>query len=93
MGFKITATGTQRPHPAGGARRCSPGEVGDNPVDAHAIQPFYTGLLARTCGLSVTLAPEGEAIVVTRAVTRARRPAAPPDRRQLIANPAELARP
>jgi histidine phosphotransferase ChpT len=33
-------------------------------VDAHAIQPFYTGLLARACGLAVTLAPEGDAIVV-----------------------------
>jgi histidine phosphotransferase ChpT len=37
----------------------------ENPVDAHAIQPFFTGLLARTCGMSVTLAPEGEAIVLT----------------------------
>ena len=34
-------------------------------VDAHAIQPFYTGLLARACGVSVTLAPEGESIVLT----------------------------
>jgi histidine phosphotransferase ChpT len=33
-------------------------------VDAHAIQPFYTGMLARSCGLTVTLAAEGEAIVV-----------------------------
>ena len=41
------------------------GESGDNTVDAHAIQPFFTGLLARTCGMNVTLAPEGETIVLT----------------------------
>jgi histidine phosphotransferase ChpT len=33
-------------------------------VDAHAIQPFYTGLLARHCGLAVTIEAEGDAIVV-----------------------------
>jgi histidine phosphotransferase ChpT len=33
-------------------------------IDAHAIQPFYTGLLARACGVTVGLAPEGESIVV-----------------------------
>ena len=34
-------------------------------MDAHAIQPFYTGLLAKDCGLTVALADEGDAIVVT----------------------------
>lgn len=34
-------------------------------VDAHAIQPFYTGLLARECGLSISVASEGDAVVVT----------------------------
>ena len=33
-------------------------------VDAHAIQPFYAGLLARSCGVAVTIEAEGEAIVV-----------------------------
>jgi histidine phosphotransferase ChpT len=33
-------------------------------VDAHAIQPFYTGILARDCGLSVTATMEGETVVV-----------------------------
>jgi histidine phosphotransferase ChpT len=35
------------------------------PVDAHAIQPLYAGILARDCGLSLSAAPEGEAVVVT----------------------------
>ena len=34
-------------------------------VDAHAVQPYYTRLLAQSCGLNVLLAPEGDAIVVT----------------------------
>ena len=29
-------------------------------IDAHAVQPYYTRLLAQACGLNVTLAPEGE---------------------------------
>jgi histidine phosphotransferase ChpT len=33
-------------------------------VDAHAIQPFYTGLLARACGLGVGLTSEADTIVV-----------------------------
>lgn len=34
-------------------------------IDAHAVQPYYTRLLAQACGLKVTLVPEGDAIVVT----------------------------
>ena len=52
MGFRVTATGTNAKVPqaipallAGGRRRAC--------VDAHAIQPFYTGLLARNAGLAV----------------------------------------
>jgi len=35
------------------------------PVDAHAIQPLYTGILARDCGLTLSAAVEPEAVVVT----------------------------
>jgi histidine phosphotransferase ChpT len=34
-------------------------------VDAHAIQPLYTGILARDCGLTVGAAAEGDAVIVT----------------------------
>ena len=34
-------------------------------VDAHAVQPYYTRLLAQACGLNVTLASEGETVIVT----------------------------
>jgi histidine phosphotransferase ChpT len=33
-------------------------------IDAHAVQAYYTGLLARSCGLAVTIAAENDAIVV-----------------------------
>jgi histidine phosphotransferase ChpT len=33
-------------------------------VDAHAIQPVYTGILARECGLALTAAVEGDAVVI-----------------------------
>ena len=36
-------------------------------VDAHAVQPYYTRLLAQACGLTVTLAVEAEGISVTAA--------------------------
>jgi len=64
LGFKITSTGMNaRIAPA--VPGLVAGDNGGNPIDAHAIQPFYTGLLARTCGMTVTLAPEGEGIVLT----------------------------
>jgi histidine phosphotransferase ChpT len=34
-------------------------------VDAHAVQPYYTRLLAQACGLNVVLAPEGETVVIS----------------------------
>jgi histidine phosphotransferase ChpT len=63
MSFTITARGLNSRVPqsvlallAG----CPPNGL----VDAHAIQPFYAGLLARCCGLAVTIEEEGDAIVV-----------------------------
>jgi histidine phosphotransferase ChpT len=63
MGFKITSTGLNA-RIAQAVPALVAGES-DNPIDAHAIQPFYTGLLARACGMSIALAPEGESIVLT----------------------------
>ena len=63
MGFRITATGLNGRIPqAMPPLLAGTSETGT--IDAHAIQPYYTGLLARACGLSVTLAADGDAIVV-----------------------------
>jgi histidine phosphotransferase ChpT len=63
MGFKITATGInariQQAVPGLLEGRSETGVV-----DAHAIQPFYTGLLARDCGLTVELAADGDTVTV-----------------------------
>jgi histidine phosphotransferase ChpT len=63
MGFKVTSSGLNARIPPAVPPLLA-GES-ENPIDAHAIQPFYTGLLARTCGMTVTLAPEGDGIVLT----------------------------
>ncbi|MEW6641836.1 MAG: histidine phosphotransferase ChpT [Pseudomonadota bacterium] len=34
-------------------------------VDAHAVQPYYTRLLAQACGLTVTLVLDGDAVTVS----------------------------
>ena len=66
MSFRITATGQNARIPQAVPGLLA-GEPGGHAVDSHAIQPFYTGLLARSCGLTVTLTPEGEGIVVAAA--------------------------
>jgi histidine phosphotransferase ChpT len=64
MTFRILAAGLNARVP-----QAVPGLVtGETPggtVDAHAIQPFYTGLLAQACGLKVAIEPDGEAIVIS----------------------------
>jgi len=64
IGFRITAAGLNARIPQAVPGMVA-GETGGQPVDAHAIQPFYTGLLARTCGLAVTLTLDGDKVVVT----------------------------
>jgi histidine phosphotransferase ChpT len=63
ISFRITAAGLNARLPQNIAELLS-GSRGPA-VDAHAVQPYYTRLLAQACGLNVVLAPEGETIVVT----------------------------
>ncbi len=66
MGFSIASTGAttaaRLPQTAVGLLTGVPAE--GHSVDAHAIQPFYTGLLARNCGLNPSLVAEGETVVI-----------------------------
>jgi histidine phosphotransferase ChpT len=64
IGFKVTSTGTNAKVPTSIPPLLAGGSA-EHPIDAHAIQPFYTGLLAKNCGLSVAMAAEGEAVVIT----------------------------
>jgi len=40
------------------------GQPEDGRVDAHVIQPFYTGLIARESGMTVSIEMEGETVVL-----------------------------
>jgi histidine phosphotransferase ChpT len=64
VGFKVTSTGTNAKIPQAIPPLLAGGSA-EHPIDAHAIQPFYTGLLAKNCGLGVAMALEGEAVVIT----------------------------
>jgi histidine phosphotransferase ChpT len=63
LGFRVTAHGLNARVPQNIADILSSGHAAA--VDAHAVQPYYTRLLAQSCGLKVVLAAEGEAVVVT----------------------------
>jgi histidine phosphotransferase ChpT len=64
VGFKVTSTGANAKVPQSIPPLLAGGSA-EHPIDAHAIQPFYTSLLAKNCGLGVAMAVEGEAVVVT----------------------------
>jgi histidine phosphotransferase ChpT len=63
MGFRISASGLNArvPHAVPALLE---GVSENGSIDAHAVQPFYAGLLARACGLKVNLTTERDAIIV-----------------------------
>ena len=63
MSFRISATGGYAKVPQAVPELLAGGSHGGT-VDAHAVQPYYTSLLAKDCGLTVAAISEGEAIVV-----------------------------
>jgi histidine phosphotransferase ChpT len=63
LGFRVTASGLNARIPQNIAGLLSSGNL--PAIDAHSVQPYYTRLLAQSCGLSVTLLPEGDAVAVT----------------------------
>jgi histidine phosphotransferase ChpT len=62
-GFRVVAGGLNARVPQNIADLLSSDHAAG--IDAHAVQPYYTRLLAQACGLRVGLAPEGDAVVVT----------------------------
>lgn len=63
MGFRIEANGLNARVPLAMVALLDEEREGE-PIDAHAIQPYFTGLLARACGLKVTVASEDETIFI-----------------------------
>jgi histidine phosphotransferase ChpT len=63
MGFRVMASGLNARIPQNIVDLLSSSSPGG--IDAHSVQPYYTRLLAQSCGLRVMLAPEGDAVAVT----------------------------
>jgi histidine phosphotransferase ChpT len=66
MGFRLTASGINARIPET-VPALLEGACENGALDAHAIQPFYAGLLARACGLKVELKADGDAIIIATA--------------------------
>jgi histidine phosphotransferase ChpT len=64
VGFKVTAAGVNAKVPPPVPPLLA-GEIGGESIDAHRIQPFYTGLLAKACGVKAAVTMQGETVVVT----------------------------
>jgi histidine phosphotransferase ChpT len=65
MSFRVAATGLNARLPQSVVNLL--GSAQQSTIDAHAVQPYYTRLLADACGLKVTLAADGDAMVVQAA--------------------------
>ena len=65
MSFRVAATGLNARLPQNIVNLLAGAQ--QSTIDAHAVQPYCTRLLADACGLKVTLAADGEAMVVQAA--------------------------
>ncbi|MDB5624410.1 MAG: histidine phosphotransferase [Tardiphaga sp.] len=66
LAFKITVTGTNPRMPQQPVLDAVTGHHA-GAVDAHAVQPYYTRLLARSCGWTVSIVQGTDAIVISAA--------------------------
>jgi histidine phosphotransferase ChpT len=66
IGFRVNAAGLNARLPLNIVELLKADHAGA--VDAHAVQPYYTRLLAQSCGLTVVLAAEGDAVVITASI-------------------------
>ncbi len=64
MGFKVGAAGANAKVPPAVAALLA-GDAGEAALDAHRIQPFYASLLAQASGVKVSMAMDGETVVVS----------------------------
>ncbi len=63
MGFKVSAAGTNAKIPPAVPSLLA-AEAGAEALNAHRIQPFYAGLLAKSCGVKVAMTMDGDTVVV-----------------------------
>jgi len=65
--FDIRATGTSARIPTN-VEALLRGESETGTIDAHAIQPYYTGLMARSAGMTISLSLNGDEAAIQAAV-------------------------
>ena len=63
IGFKVSATGVNAKIQAAVSSLLT-GELNGDNLDAHRIQPFYAGLLAKACEVKATVTAAGETVVI-----------------------------
>jgi histidine phosphotransferase ChpT len=63
LGFRVSASGANARVPQSAGLLFGP--PSGHAIDAHVIQPYYTGLLAKNCGMTVGVKSEGDAVVVS----------------------------
>jgi len=63
IGFKVSATGVNAKIPPAVPSLLT-GELSGDNLDAHRIQPFYAGLLAKECSVKATVTAGGETVVI-----------------------------
>lgn len=61
--FQITATGSHARIPAH-VEDLLAGQSETGVIDAHAVQPLYTGMVARAAGMGITLSIEGDTVTI-----------------------------
>jgi histidine phosphotransferase ChpT len=64
LGFRLTASGPNARIPQA-VPALLDGASENGSLDAHAIQPFYAGMLARACGVKLTLKSDGDTVTIT----------------------------
>ena len=66
LGFRLTSSGPNARIPQA-VPALLDGASENGSLDAHAIQPFYAGMLARACGVKLALKSEGDTIIIAAA--------------------------
>jgi histidine phosphotransferase ChpT len=62
--FRLECNGPSARIPAS-FEKLVPGDIAGIAIDAHAVQPYYAGLLARLSRMRINAALEGPAVVIT----------------------------
>ena len=62
--FRITATGSHARIPAH-VEELLAGRSETGTIDAHAVQPYYSGMVARAAGMTIAFSIEGDTVSIT----------------------------